>query len=75
MSVCLLEGGRWKGEGRGGGDLGKTEKGGLTQGRSLSCVKLQSLRKEAKKNASKSQKRCCFDTTRNCGFRITRREI
>lgn len=48
--------GRWKGEGRGGGDLGKTEKGGLTQGRSLSCVKLQSLRKEAKKMRQKPKK-------------------
>lgn len=48
--------GRWKGEGRGGGDLGKTEKGGLTQGRSLSCVKLQSLRKEAKKMRQKAKK-------------------
>ena len=44
MSVCLLEGGR--GKGGGGGDLGKTEKGGLTQGHSLSRVKLQSLRKK-----------------------------
>ena len=57
MSVCLLEGGRWKGEGRGGGALGKTEKGGLTQGRSLSCVKLQSLRKEAKKKCVKKPKK------------------
>ena len=37
--------GRWKGGGA-GGDLGKREKGGMTQGRSLSCVKLQSLRKK-----------------------------
>ena len=56
MSVCLLEGGRGKGGG-GGGDLGKTEKGGLTQGRSLSCVKLQSLRKEAKKKCVKKPKK------------------
>ena len=49
MSVCLLEGGRGEGgggRGAGGKDLGKKEKGGLTQGRSLSRVKLQSLRKK-----------------------------
>ena len=46
MSVCLLEGGRR--EGGGGGDLGKTEKEGLTQGHSLrrARVKLQSLGKK-----------------------------
>ena len=56
MFVCLCV--CWKVEGgrEGGGDLGKTEKGGLTQGRSLSCVKLQSLRKEAKKMRQKAKK-------------------
>ena len=46
MSVCLLEGRRGEGGGGGGEDLGKTEKEGLTQGHSLSRVKLQSLRKK-----------------------------
>ena len=78
MFVCLFD--CWKVEGRRGegGGRGFREDGeGRPDTRAFVelCKTTISSKKRLKKNASNSQKRCCFDTTRNCAFRITRREI
>lgn len=77
MFVCLCV--CWKVEGGGGGG-GFSEDGEDGEGRPdtrafVELCKTPISSKKRLKNASNSQKRCCFDTTRNCAFRITRREI